>query len=310
MERRTVDLHMHSSYSSDGTYTIKELFKQARENQMEAIVVADHDTCEGSEEALCEAERTGIYTMPALELSCVDENRMVHILAYGIETGRKTRLLELTEAIQQSRIDILPKIRSNLEREGFYVDMDRVEELAAPHPPVITNFANAILEDKRNEGCPALEPYRPGGAKADRPYIRFIKDYLVAGRKCYVPEYLVDIETGIRAIRSACGVPVLAHPGEWFMHSDERKVEWMTACGLQGIEVYTPYHTKEKEAYFKALADRYGLFQTAGSDYHDVRKKPGHLMGGIPAADIRMFRELENLAAQNRRDIEGGRREV
>ena len=33
-------------------------------------------------------------------------------------------------------------------------------------------------------------------------------------------------------------------------------------------------------------------------------------MGGIPAADIRMFRELENLAAQNRRDIEGGRREV
>ena len=164
MERRTVDLHMHSSYSSDGTYTIKELFKQARENQMEVIVVADHDTCEGSEEALCEAERTGIYTMPALELSCVDENRMVHILAYGIETGRKTRLLELTEAIQQSRIDILPKIRSNLEREGFYVDMDRVEELAAPHPPVITNFANAILEDKRNEGCPALEPYRPGGA--------------------------------------------------------------------------------------------------------------------------------------------------
>ena len=77
---------------------------------------------------------------------------MVHILGYGIDTKGKHSLLELIEKIQKSRIDILPKIKENLEKEGFYVDMEEVERLAYPHPPVITNFANAILNDTRNAG--------------------------------------------------------------------------------------------------------------------------------------------------------------
>lgn len=295
MKRKTVDLHMHSGYSSDGTFSVQELFRQAKENKMQAIVIADHDTYEAAGEAEEEARRTGILTIPALELSCIDENRMVHILGYGIDTKGKHSLLELIEKIQKSRIDILPKIKENLEKEGFYVDMEEVERLAYPHPPVITNFANAILNDTRNAGNPKLCVYRQGGSKSDRPYIRFIKDYLVAGRKGYVPEYIVDIYTGIRAIREAKGVPVLAHPGEWFTKKDEPKIPRMLECGLQGMEVYTPYHSVEKEVYFKQLAEKYGLFQTAGSDYHDEQKKPGHVMGMIKAADMEMFFRLKQM---------------
>ena len=118
------------------------------------IVIADHDTWEAVHEAKEQARRTGILTIPALELSCIDENRMVHILGYGIETEKEHSLSRLIEKIQKSRIDILPKIKRNLEEEGFYVDMTQVEKLAYPHPPVITNFANAILQDPRNDGDP------------------------------------------------------------------------------------------------------------------------------------------------------------
>ena len=94
MKRKTVDLHMHSGYSSDGTFSVQELFRQAKENKMQAIVIADHDTYEAAGEAEEEARRTGILTIPALELSCIDENRMVHILGYGIDTKGKHSLLE------------------------------------------------------------------------------------------------------------------------------------------------------------------------------------------------------------------------
>ena len=290
---------MHSGYSSDGTFGVHALFEQARQNQMQAVVIADHDTWEAWDEAERESELTGIMTLPALELSCVDESRMVHILGYGIDTKGGHMLSETVEWIQQSRIGILPQIRRNLEEEGFYVDMEKVKALADPHPAVITNFANAILLDPRNRDNPKLLPYRPGGSKSDVPFIRFIKDYLTAGSKCYVPEYIVDIYAGIRMIREAKGVPVLAHPGEWFARKDEKKMERMLECGLQGIEVYTPYHSPEKAAYFENLAADYGLFRTAGSDYHDENKKPGHRMGMIETADMDMFYGLERLIERN-----------
>ena len=292
MKRKTVDLHIHSNYSSDGTFSVHELFRQAGDLHMDAIIIADHDTWEAYKEAGQEAARTGIRTLPAVELSCIDEGRMVHILGYGIDTKKRHKLWELTELIRKSRIDILPDIKKNLEEEGFLVDMDVVRHLAAPRPPVITNFAQAILDDPRNQDHPGLLMYRPGQAKSDRPYIRFIKDYLVAGQKCYVPEYTVDIYTGIQAIAEAGGVPVLAHPGEWFTAADEVKIPGMMACGLIGVEVFTPYHTTEQQHYFAGLAEAHGLFVTAGSDYHDERKKPGHVMGMVPAADMAMFLSL------------------
>ena len=225
---------------------------------------------------------------------------MVHILGYGIDTKGSHRLSETVKRIQQSRIGILPQIQRNLEREGFFVDMERVNQLAYPHPAVITNFADAILQDPRNGDHPKLVPYRPGGEKSDVPYIRFIKDYLVAGSKCYVPEYIVDIFEGIRMIREAKGVPVLAHPGEWFTTRDENKMERMLECGLQGMEVYTPYHSPEQTAYYHRLAAKFGLLQTAGSDYHDISKKPGHWMGMVEAASLDMFDALQRKIDENR----------
>ena len=72
MKRKRVDLHVHSGYSSDGTFGVHELFAQAKELHMEGLVIADHDTWEAWEEAEQESELTGIRTIPALELSCVE----------------------------------------------------------------------------------------------------------------------------------------------------------------------------------------------------------------------------------------------
>jgi TatA/E family protein of Tat protein translocase len=199
---------------------------------------------------------------------------------------------EFVESTSEVRSE-LNEIKSNLENFGFFVDMDRVHELAAPNAPVITNFANAVVENEKNRNHPEMWKYLPGGPKSKNPYISFIKDYLVAGTIGYVPEYIVDIYTGISAITKSGGVPVLAHPGEWFKHEDEAKLPKMIECGLKGMEVYTPYHTPEKESYFKHLTEENHLIVTAGSDFHSEERKPGHLIGGISHADMGFFELLE-----------------
>ena len=46
-----IDLHLHST-ASDGTCTPAEIIKQAQEHNLRAIAITDHDTVDGSKEAL------------------------------------------------------------------------------------------------------------------------------------------------------------------------------------------------------------------------------------------------------------------
>ena len=156
---------------------------------------------------------------------------------------------------------------------------------------LIVNFANAILMDPRNAGNPKLEIYRPGGANLDKPYIRFIRDYLVAGQKCYVPEYIVEgFIPGIQMISEAGGIPVLAHPGEWFTTEDERKIGRMLECGLRGVEVYTPYHSEEQTLYFEDLAKQHHHLLRRARTIMISRRNRDMKWGKIEAGGMEMFR--------------------
>lgn len=291
--RKSVDLHVHSHFSSDGFHSPGELFAMAADFSLKALVIADHDTLGATDEALELSKQTGIATMPALELSTISNNRMVHILGYGARNQEGSSLSELLKMISDSREEILPKIKTELEKFGFNVDVQRVRQLAYPGSPVITNFAVAILEDRRNSELPQLRPYLTG-EKADKPAQHFIKDYLVAGAVAHVPEYKVDILDGVRVLADSGAVPIIAHPGEWFTQDDERILPELLDRGLAGMEVYTPYHNDVKEKYFRSLAEQWGLLSTGGSDYHSIRKKPGHEMGVISSADMEMYREIES----------------
>ena len=43
VHRTPIDLHIRSNYSNDGCYDVEELFKQAKENNMEVISITDHN---------------------------------------------------------------------------------------------------------------------------------------------------------------------------------------------------------------------------------------------------------------------------
>jgi predicted metal-dependent phosphoesterase TrpH len=78
----TADLHIHSTYSYDATTTIRAVLKQAADVGLNVIAVADHDEIRGSLEAHELAQKYGIESIPAVEVSTKEG----HLVALFVET--------------------------------------------------------------------------------------------------------------------------------------------------------------------------------------------------------------------------------
>ena len=93
-----------------------------------------------------------------------------------------------------------------------------------------------------------------------------------------VPDACVRPEEAIRGILEGGGVPVLAHPG--LGRGDEhivgdamaRRLRRLIDYGLQGIEAFYSTFTPQMRAEALAFAEAFGLYVTAGSDYHGGNK--------------------------------------
>ncbi|MEF8776169.1 MAG: PHP domain-containing protein [Haloarculaceae archaeon] len=79
----TVELHVHSAHSYDGRDPVEALLERAAAVDLDAIAVTDHDTIEGSLEAVEAASRYGLVAIPGMEVS----SAAGHVLALGVENA-------------------------------------------------------------------------------------------------------------------------------------------------------------------------------------------------------------------------------
>jgi predicted metal-dependent phosphoesterase TrpH len=93
--------------------------------------------------------------------------------------------------------------------------------------------------------------------------------YIGFGKPCYVPNVKFTPKEALEILLRCGGVPVLAHPHT--VGKDEY-IEEFVGYGLKGIEVYHSDHTDAMTRHYKALAERYGLVLTGGSDCHGLNK--------------------------------------
>lgn len=83
-----------------------------------------------------------------------------------------------------------------------------------------------------------------------------------------------NIKELIEAIHNAGGIAVLAHPACCWALNMEQFIKDLVDIGLDGIEVYYPYPRWRKYIKFsnpndlEAIADKYNLIKTGGTDCH------------------------------------------
>lgn len=76
------DIHCHTVFS-DGTETPRTLVEQARKLGLHGVAIADHDTTAGWDEATEASEEIGLPLLLGTEITAVDEDVSVHMLAFN-----------------------------------------------------------------------------------------------------------------------------------------------------------------------------------------------------------------------------------
>jgi hypothetical protein len=115
---------------------------------------------------------------------------------------------------------------------------------------------------------------------ARKGYVSSIKHafdkYIGQGAPAYFDKERLTPRQALERIAASGGVAVLAHPIQLRTTNDaqlDRVVKNLVDFGLAGIEVIHSDHDDAWVAKCAALAERFGLLKTGGSDFHGANKK-------------------------------------
>ncbi|MCP4230884.1 MAG: PHP domain-containing protein [bacterium] len=288
-----IDLHLHSSHSSDGEIEPEQLAEMAGDIGLQAIALTDHDTVSGMDEFLAAGERIGIETIPGVEITTTYEGRFTHILGYFIDY-RRDCITEYIARLEDARREQTAGRIAKLRELGIAVSEERVDYHARGRLPVGPIIGMAVLEDEANREHPLLRLLFEGPL-SEKPFFHFDRELLADGKPASYPVERPSIFDAINVILEAGGLPVFAHPGDKYrLPEDEAVFVECAGRGMVGIEVYCSYHGADEERSFGELADRLGLVRAAGSDFHGLKVKPDVKMGDISFNDYSIVEELKS----------------
>jgi len=271
-----IDLHMHSFYSDDGEFSPKELVDLCIGKGIKYFSIADHNSVKGIKEAKEYCKDKEINIIPAVELDCTIDGVNLHVLGYGIDYNN-----DIFDRIEEDIIKQeqgASKKRMKLIRElGIDFSDEVIKKLSKNGVVNGEMIAEAAMEFDKDKKNPLLQPYYENGTRSDNPYVNFYWDYCAQGKPAYAEVKYISLEKAIEVIKTSGGIPILAHPGN-NVKEKHSLLEDIRVCGIEGIEVYSSYHSKEQVEYYKEYAMRHKLILTCGSDFHG-KTKPSIAIG-------------------------------
>ena len=286
-----IDLHIHTT-ASDGTDAPGELLSRVRAAGIGLFSVTDHDTFKGC--AVLQSIRTvdDPSLLTGVEFSCRDGEGKYHILGYGLDPGAEP----IRQVVEMGHRYRMNKVRARLgfleSSFGICFPEDEIRALFALDNPGKPHIGNLMVK----------YGYARTKEEAITEYINHIH---------FCSEY-VRPEEAIQGILDAGGIPVLAHPsygsGDELIIGQEMdgRLRRLMDFGLQGVEAFYSGFTKKLREEMLSFAERYGLYVTAGSDYHGRNKMV--LLGDTGLCDTDEWPEglrrfLTDLRKQDRKEI-------
>lgn len=245
-----VDMHIHTN-NSDGQFATKEIVAKLKKLGIEIFSITDHDNINSCKEMEKIELPKNMEYIPGVEFSSTNGIYNCHILGYNFDYNN-AKLIEECKLISERRLNKIKTIITYLENERD-IDFTEKELESLYNKQTLGRYDICKLLMKRNLGT--------------KPEI--YENYLtsIKGMKTH----RVEIENITQAIKGANGISVLAHPKEiedkYEIEIEELITDFIEK-GINGIEAYNSIHTIKDTRRYLALAKKYNLLITGGSDFH------------------------------------------
>lgn len=252
---KAVDLHVHSD-CSDGTFSPAELVQYADAKGLRAFALTDHDTINGVPGAIAASGGTVVQVIPGIEFSTEYHGRDVHIVGLFIPYENPAFVSALQE-FTDSRDARNRKMCDLLCRHGIPLTY---ETLCTSYPDCVITRAHYADYLVKHGYCGSRE----------EAFDRYLGDHAC----CFVPREKITPVQAVTLLKQYHAIAILAHPILYRMSSTalDTMVCDLKAAGLDGLEaIYSTYHPSE-ERQMRALAAKYNLLISGGSDFHGANK--------------------------------------
>lgn len=259
-----IDLHIHSNFS-DGTDSIKEIIDKVIDKGIHTFAITDHDTIEGVQSLLNDKsqleilDKNNIRFIRGIEFSSIIDSDKIHILGYNCDLNNLDFLNVIEMGWQKRRDKYRLRLKTLKEQLGIEYSSNSLSE----------------MNNLKFIGKPIMANY-------------LVKDGLFNDRQSAMRELsklkFATLETKIEAnivipvISSAGGFAVWAHPlgglqeNRIDMAKVEEIIQKLIPLGIKGMECYYNLYTEKECQELEAIAKKYNLFVSAGSDYHGKNK--------------------------------------
>lgn len=255
------DLHTHTD-RSDGSLSPAELLAYANECDVDVLAITDHDTVAAFESVDAGGDVSGLTLITGIELSCVWQRRLIHVVGLQIDLGSDT-LAGAIRQQQQARVARAELIAERLTRLGIDNPLDDVLERSGGTPGR-PHFAAHLVD---------------AGVVPDTKAA--FKRYLGAGKIGDVKAPWPALADTVAWIVAAGGQAVLAHPAKYRMTKTKLRalVDDFQQSGGVGIEICSGAQDPATTSALARITRDAGLLGSVGSDFHHRSQswsRPGH----------------------------------
>ncbi|MBR2861809.1 MAG: PHP domain-containing protein [Clostridia bacterium] len=249
------DLHTHSMFS-DGSFAPEEIIDLAIKEGLSAVALCDHHAVDGLPRFLEKAKKENFEAVAGVEIAVKHKKTEFHLVALFIEERYFDKISALMEDLHRRKQRCNMDLVDRLNEAGYKIDYDHIVSLT-PNGKINRVHIGAELVEKG--------------------YFASIKEaidkVLVEEAGFYKPPEKFDFFEILEFIKSIGASAVLAHP---FRQATEKELEELLpkakAKGLDAIECYYSEFDEETTQKAIALAEKFGLKKSGGSDFHGDKK--------------------------------------
>ena len=279
-----IDLHVHSD-ASDGTLSPQKVVLLAKEADLSAIALTDHDTTAGIAEAAEAGKQIGVRVIPGIEVSSTYEKKEIHILGLFVHPGEES-LASFLKEMRARRDRRNEEMLARFAADGITFTR---EELTGSNPDTVitrAHVARALLAKK-------------AGSSLDQIFQKYLR---YGGRYCPLKEHFPPEEV-LRVLLENKAFVSLAHPFQYRLgdRETEHLITRLAGAGMQGLEVFHSSHNPLEIKKLSAIARRLHLLPTGGSDFHGANKpdiRIGTGRGGLHLP-VSLLEDIENSLPQD-----------